>query len=184
MARFFSLEVFFAVCTTLAASANAVECSPIKQDKARLKCYDDREKIVVEQAQASTAADQLLKDQQSAEFKRLASSFVRDTQANLTLAALQWQNFMDNPGSKPVSVVLESNRKIQGDVASLFVALMAAPGKENPISEKLKDYYAAWGLAFSSIRPTSSDSGRTFAIRMNSELNRMSALAERLMMDI
>ncbi|MBY0242955.1 MAG: hypothetical protein K2X55_26965 [Burkholderiaceae bacterium] len=175
-----SLVAVIAVCAAMSLQAGATECLAIKQDKARLKCYDDREKATAQQAQESQAVAQQEKNRQEAEFKKRAAIFVRDAEANLTLAALQWQNFIDAPSAKPVQEVLANNKKIQLDVENSFTTLMLSSNRVESIAEKLKDYYAAWGLAFNSVRPTQADSGRAFSARIHAELNKSSALAERL----
>lgn len=176
--------IAFALLITPVLCMAQTDCADIKQDKSRLKCYDNREKVTIEKNKEATLVAQQKSVQDEVEFKRLASIFVRDTQANLALAALQWQNFMDAPRSRPVQEILESNKKIQGDMTAAFTSLMGLPGKSDPLAEKIKDYFAAWGSAFAAVRPTSSDSTRMHAARLNGELSRMTGLADRLKMDL
>lgn len=167
-------------------SSIATECLSVKQDKSRLKCYDDREMAGIEQTKEKEALayEQRQRDQRSAEFKKSAAVFVRDAQANLALSAIQWQNFMDAPRSRPLHDILADNENIKIGTESSFISLMNSAVTGDPIADKVKDYFSAWGLAFSSVRPTSGDSPRSLTGRSNREIDRMAALAARLKMDL
>lgn len=122
--------------------------------------------------------------QPDAQFKQSAMKFVQSAQAYLAITSMKWQTFMTNPSAYAVPEILKANADYQSLVARQFSELMELPGKSEGPSEKLKDFYAAWGLAFQSMRPTSADTGRGFSARTNSEMNRMDALAARLQMDL
>jgi len=117
------------------------------------------------------------------QFKQAATKFLQSAQAYLGITTLQWQNFMMSPQTKSVSEISKSNSEYKEKIGQEFAGLMTISSSE-ALSSKLKDYYAAWGLAFDSMRPTSADSARSFPARTNAELQRMDAMAARIKMDL
>lgn len=163
--------------------AAASECSSVKPDKARLKCYDLREASQTASPKEDLAAKAESAKIQEQEFKKLAAGFVRNGQTNLALSSLMWLNFMDSPSSTRTAETLAKGREIESEMSERFSALAKHPGYTGQISEKLKDYYAAWGLTYSLIQPTSSDSLRGYKRRADIEMAKQDALAARLNMD-
>jgi len=119
-----------------------------------------------------------------AQFKKAAVKFLQSAQAYLGVTTLQWQNLMMVPRAGDVSAISTSNMEYKAQIAKEFNELMATPGGSEALTSKLKDYYAAWGLAFDSMRPTSADTPRGYPARTNTEIQRMEATAARLKMDL
>lgn len=119
-----------------------------------------------------------------ASFKKSAAEFVQSAQAYLGIANLSWQNFMDNPTAQPTEIVLKKDSENKALIADQFTQLMSTNGKSDALADKVKDFYAAWGFAYASMRPTSTDSRRGYSMRTNAEYQKIEALAARLKMDL
>ncbi len=161
-------------------------CHTIKQDKQRLACFDSKSKSDIASQKTNEDLKKVAEENSAKEleFNKSALTFIRDAQANLAILALQWKTWNLNPQTANVTNIIADKNKYKDTIKESFSVLMAMPGKSDKSSEKLKDYYAAWGLAIASISPMQSDSARTADFRINETLRNMDATAERIKLDL
>jgi len=167
------------------AAIAATDCVAIKQDKARLKCFDELARTPPaksETRQPQKSAEEVAKER--ADFNKKAATFLSESQAYLAAASMGWQSHSMNPAATPAATMIEKSKKYRSDMEIAFQDLLGMPGGTAATTPMLKDYFAAWGLAYDSVRPSPGDSYRVLAARADTEMNRIKALAERLKMDL